>query len=533
MKSPHLKEVNGTKVLMVEEKPFIMLAGEVRNSNSSCLEYMKEVWDKAETLGLNSLLMPVTWELFEPVEGEFDYSLVDGLILQARERGMKICFLWFGAWKNAQCYYAPSWVKRDLTRFKRAQAEKGMNFVRLKDFHGMPYTSLSYLCEATRQADAKAFKVFMSRVKEIDEEHQTVIAVQVENETGLMGAAREQSDEADALFKADVPQDFLKFMRENTTEMAADVKEAVIKGASGSSWKDAFGSAAEEIFSAYHISSHVNYVAKAGKSIYTIPLVANCWLDKGENPGKYPSGGPVARMMEVWRYCAPDIDIIAPDIYVPYFCDVCDEYVKMGNPLFIPETATHSYAAPRMVYVVGHHHAMCYAPFAFEEMGEPFSAMMGYLFGMDTQDPMLKTPQNIEEYKWYSATLNDMMPMLSEKFGTKDLQAVTSERADIDTMIFGEFGIKAIMKSPMGIRADGCCLVLKQSEDTFFIIANGCFVTSFSTDPEKPNVDVIVLEEGVFTNGEWKRGRRLNGDEVAITKYDKPTLLKMQLFAYN
>jgi len=30
MKRPHIKEINGAKVLMVEGKPFIMLAGEVR-----------------------------------------------------------------------------------------------------------------------------------------------------------------------------------------------------------------------------------------------------------------------------------------------------------------------------------------------------------------------------------------------------------------------------------------------------------------------------------------------------------------------
>jgi hypothetical protein len=35
-------------------------------------------------------------------------------------------------------------------------------------------------------------------------------------------------------------------------------------------------------------------------------MFANAWLaHKGENPGKYPSGGPVSRMHEVWRYCAP------------------------------------------------------------------------------------------------------------------------------------------------------------------------------------------------------------------------------------
>ena len=59
----HIVEQNGKKMLMVGDKPFIMLSGEVHNSNSSSVEYMEQVYDKADALGLNSLLLPVTWEL--------------------------------------------------------------------------------------------------------------------------------------------------------------------------------------------------------------------------------------------------------------------------------------------------------------------------------------------------------------------------------------------------------------------------------------------------------------------------------------
>lgn len=72
---------NGRKVLMVDGKPFIMLAGEVHNSNSSSVEYMEGVYDQADALGMNCLLIPVTWELVEPEEGVFDFSLMDALIL--------------------------------------------------------------------------------------------------------------------------------------------------------------------------------------------------------------------------------------------------------------------------------------------------------------------------------------------------------------------------------------------------------------------------------------------------------------------
>lgn len=186
-------------VLTVGGKPFIAIAGEVHNSSSSSVKYMENIWKQAKETGLNTLLLPVTWELTEPVEGQFSFELVDALIAQAKKYHMKIIFLWFGTWKNAQCMYAPEWVKKDLKRFPRAQVEKGKNKTRLSNFYGLEYTTLSYLGEETRHADAKAFAEVMKHLKKVDSEARTVIAVQVENETGLHGAAREYSDEADFL----------------------------------------------------------------------------------------------------------------------------------------------------------------------------------------------------------------------------------------------------------------------------------------------------------------------------------------------
>ncbi len=57
---PHMGSISGHPVLMVDGRPFIMLAGEVHNSSSSSLQYMEPVWKKAEALGMNCLLLPVT-----------------------------------------------------------------------------------------------------------------------------------------------------------------------------------------------------------------------------------------------------------------------------------------------------------------------------------------------------------------------------------------------------------------------------------------------------------------------------------------
>lgn len=531
---PNIASVNGKKILMVKGRPFIMLAGEVHNSNASSLAYMERIWEQAEALGMNCLLLPVTWELIEPEENVCDFSLVSGLIEQARRHGKKIGFLWFGTWKNAQCYYAPAWVKTDLVRFKRAQVVKGKNFIRNGAFYGMPYTTLSYLCEETLHADARAFGKLMAFIREIDAEENTVISVQVENETGLMGAGREHSDEADALFAQMVPQEFADYMFTHTDTMVDDVRRAVEHGICRGTWTEVFGDVAEEIFSAYYTASYVNAVAEAGKKEYPIPLTVNCWLDKaGEAPGTYPSGGPISRVAEVWNYCAPNIDIITPDIYVPDFKGVCDEYTRRGMPLYIPECATHSYAASRALYCVGHYHAMCYSPFGFEDMGKPFSGSQAFLFGADVTDPALNTPQDIKEYSEVNGYLNSLMPLLTEKYGTDDLQASCAEVEKTASFDMGAYRINAVFDSPMTERKDGACLVVKEKEDTFYLIVKAAMVMFLSNDPDRQSLDILELEEGNFVDGAWVRGRRFNGDEAVLTSYAKPTLLRVRLFNYD
>ncbi len=519
-------------MFQVNGKPFLMLAGEAHNSNSSSLAAMEPVWDKARQLCLNTVLLPVSWELIEPEEGVFRFELVDGLISQARSRGLKLGLLWFGAWKNGQCTYAPAWVKTDLNRFLRAEVVKGERRTHLDSFHGIEYSTLSCLCEETKAADSRAFAALMAHLKEVDGNERTVVYVQVENEPGLQGAAREHSDLADKRFSEEVPAEFVRYMKAHTGSMREDVRSAVENGAESGSWEQVFGPMAEEIFQTYYVAGYIDAVAAAGKAEYDIPLAVNAWLEQGP-PGSYPTGGPVSKMIEVYQFAAPHIDVICPDIYVRDFCGVCDQYCRPDNPLLIPETATHSHAGPRLVYSVGHYHAWGFSPFGFEEMGDPFGNMQGFLFGMDTTDPLLSTPQNAEEYAWYNRTLEQLTPLLAEVYGTEKLQAAISERPEENCLRFPRFTFRVLMDTPVIPRKDGVCLAMQLAEDEFYLLVNACMLQFLSGDSGKPHVDILSLEEGELSDGQWKMYRRLNGDESFALDFKKPTLLRVKLFAYR
>src|SRR5512135_1087087 len=108
---PQVKQNGAVKQMFVDGKPFIMLAGELHNSSASSTEYMKPIWDKLAKMNINTVIGIVSWELAEPEEGKFDFSLVDAQVQEARKRNMRLVLIWFASWKNGGSSYVPLWVK--------------------------------------------------------------------------------------------------------------------------------------------------------------------------------------------------------------------------------------------------------------------------------------------------------------------------------------------------------------------------------------------------------------------------------------
>ena len=97
---PHLEKRGAATQLIVDGKPYLALAGETDNTASSDLALMDTVWPKVAKANLNTVLVGVGWNWVEPVEGKYDFSLVDGILSGARKNNLHVILLWFGSWKN-------------------------------------------------------------------------------------------------------------------------------------------------------------------------------------------------------------------------------------------------------------------------------------------------------------------------------------------------------------------------------------------------------------------------------------------------
>lgn len=545
--TPHLKEINGSVHLMVDNEPFLMFSGELHNSSAGSAHFMRPIWSRLAAQNLNTVIAPVSWELVEPQEGVFDFSLVDSMIAGARKENLKLVILWFGSWKNGKSTYVPEWVKTDTERFPLAVNKSGK-----------PINTLSTLSRNAVEADAKAFSELMKYIKKVDGKEQTVLMMQVQNEIGILGSVRDFSDEANKAFNGQVPDELLLYLEknkiglypalekvwaENGYKKAGTWEEVFGKGErySGDDWQNNFSYYTEEIFMAWHYAKYVGEIAQQGKKQYLLPMYANAWLrqPRAKTPGQFPSGGPLPQVIDIWRAAAPSIDFIAPDIYaVEVFDWVCEEYKRSGNPLFIPETVLGNPGAARALYTFGKYSAMGYAPFG-QDGGGIFTSG-------DASEPGLakvyKCLQDLTPYFIKYANTENMSGMFINEeernakpldMGDYTISASRYSSAGIFKMTGGRFGVEGEEdKTPVGL------IVIKLQENEFLVAGGVGGVAVHVTKSESnkwENVGLASVDEITYENGKVLT-HRLNGDETAmgaaVIKPGEVKIFKIRMYGY-
>jgi hypothetical protein len=491
---PHLEKHGTATQLFVDGKPFLMLGGELYNSSSSNLDYMRPAWARLAAVPLNTVLTPLSWELIEPREGQFDFTLVDGLIRDARRNNLHLVFLWLASWKNGMSSYIPTWVKKNTQRFPR---------VIEKD--GNPVEILSPLGKESMQADARAFAAVMRHIREVDGEAHTVLMMQVENEVGVLGDSRDRSPAANQAFGGQVPKELMTYLQQHRDTLNPDLRrgwEAAGAKPSGT-WEEAFGASAEtdKIFMAWNYARYIQGVTAAGKAEYPIPMYVNTWLaGPHASPGQYPSGGPLPEVMDVWKAAGNAIDIYSPDIYAPNFAEWCDRYRRADNPLFIPETRGGAKGRANIFYAVGARETMGFSPFGIDSFldGDRPSEL-------DTDNDLGKS---------YTVLMN-LAPIIFQHEGKGEMAGFLLDQ-DHPQLTVELNGYRLDLHLDHIFEADAKTaygLIIVTGADEFVGAGTG-FCASFSLkEAGREHVGISSVDEGTFSEGVWVPGRRLNGDE--------------------
>ncbi len=538
---PQIRQNGAVKQFFVDNKPFIMLAGELHNSSASSIDYMKPIWNKLDSMHLNTVVGTVSWELIEPAEGKFDFSLVDAQIQEARQRNMRLVLIWFATWKNAGSSYVPGWVKADRTRFppmvSKVRPNGGMSSLLAAFMEQQGTGPLSPLGEATLKADAQAFSALMRHIKQVDPYH-TVIMMQVENEAGILGDSRDRSPLAEAAWAKPVPAGLMNYFAKNKASLLPEMQEVWGKNgykASGT-WAEVFGNDewADEVFMAYYVGHFIGEVARAGKAELNLPMYANAWLgpQPGQDlPGKWPSGGPVARVMDVYRAAAPSLDLIAPDIYVEDFKGTCALYTRSGNPLFIPEARDQ---VGNLFWALGQHAALGWSPFGIEDLKADGQVAQAYKL-LSEMLPQLAEWQAAGKVKSFLA-IDGEQPQPVSLGGYK----ITFAAGRGAQAAASKSGPELAGGASLGSRAmpndtRPFAIVINTAPDEFlFVGANGS--PSFAVDSPGPSrVGVSAKDEGRYERGTWVPGRRINGDESYMPGLPSSTIgmLKVRLLRFD
>jgi uncharacterized protein DUF5597/glycosyl hydrolase family 42 (putative beta-galactosidase) len=467
-----------------------MLGGQLHNSSAWPSE-LPRVFKALEELHANTMEAPVYWEQMEPQEAKFNWDNVDALVNGAREHNLHVVLLWFGTWKNGNMHYVPQWVKSDTKRFPRVIRADGN-----------PIDVLSASSRSNLDADKAAFTALMRHLKTIDGDQHTVLIVQAENESGIIGSARDFSSESNREFAGPVPADML----------AAAHKQP-------GTWSEVFRGNADELFQLYHQAKYVNEIVAAGKKEFAIPVYINVWLSypPGELPERrmsipgiqYPSGGAVQEWVGLWRALAPAIDAIAPDIYgndPDFVRSVLEAYHRPDNPLMVPEIAKPD----------------AFAKYFFEALG--YGAVGVAPFGIDPRGWNILGDGPAKAHARNFALIGPMDREIAKlNFEGKLKTSVEQPGQTQQELDFGDWQATIAYGYPQndGRRppgnndAHGAALVAQLGPDEFLVTAIDASV-SFHLPGHLPGMRMQILstEEGTYQDGVWKPARLWNGDET-------------------
>jgi hypothetical protein len=294
----------------------------------------------------------------------------------------------------------------------------------------------------------------------------------------------------------------------------------------------------DEIFMAWNYARFVGKVIEEGKAEYNIPMYVNAWLQQPNMawPGTYPSGGPLPQVHDIWRAGAPAADVLAPDLYLQYFDEVCERFTRNGNPLFIPETSAN---AANVMSAFGKYNAIGFSPFGIERSVGPDTELAAAYRVISQLAPAIAAQQG--KVSITAVRMNRGDAPLSVKLGdyTLNLSYTGAGRVPI-----APEPATAGQQRPPGTAAQGppavqaaAILIAAGPNEFYFGAGAGGFRIGFT--PTTPGPSIVGLgdvQEGKFVDGKWRVVRQLGGDDTGqgeILSLRPNTVLRVTVYRYE
>jgi hypothetical protein len=505
---PHLETRGHAAQLIVDGRPWLLLAGELNNTAASDPAYLETVWPKLTRLNLNTVLVAIAWDWVEPEEGRFDFSLVDGVLAGARRNHERVVFLWFGSWKNGVSTFAPTWVKTDTQRFDRVRVGSGVAIEMLSPFSA-----------AAMEADTRAYVKFIEHLKSVDSQH-TALMIQLENEVGMNSDSRDRGALAERAFGAPVPHELLAWLQAHERDAPVPNPVRVWSAAGGKasgSWPEIFGAtpAADELFMAWHYARYLDHLAAAGKAVYALPVFTNSAIPAPDAlPGEHVSGAPEPSTFDLWKLAAPAIDLNCPDISTANFEQTTANFHRPDNPLFIPEGLGIPVSVANMFYAVGAQSGLGYSVFGIDNTVRllMFPPVMGAAAPTELE--------NLPLARGYAA-LRLLAPAILEHQadGTINSAWLNASKPSQDFELGGYAVHVELRRTFWDQRVQtelGYAIVMAAAQDEFYIAGADVQVTFRPLTPGPSIAGLAIDEAGHFQDGRWVAERRLNGDDIML-----------------
>lgn len=543
---PRLDKTRTAPTMLVNGKPFLMLGGELHNSTGSDKVALRAALKEIKSYHLNTVLAYAYWEMIEPVEGQFNFELVDDLLKSAREENLKVVLVWFGSWKSTASSYVPEWVKTNPKRFPRYTLADGKTLEMLSAFS-----------EENRNADAKAYTALMQHLKETDTQH-TVIMTQVENEPGCFDNYRDLSPAAQKVWQSAMPADMVNYLKANKGKLFPALEKAWADNGykTKGTWEEVLGKSieqgeykfyTEELFMAYHYSKYLNYIAAEGRKKLDLPTFCNGWLYNKR--GFYPHGTINPHVLDAYRAGGTALDFYSPNVYTTDYDELFTNYTLGGNTLFIPESMLVPAGA---LYSIGAFNALGFAPFGID--GERTKSKENTVH-LDILTATNKTLANMTELitsnynspKMRGVYINATKKEHKVELGDYQLTASSSVERGGFSLDFGK-SLEKVGKpqvpstneaspaapAPFGSvpKGIGAAIVIQNGADEFYIVGYGVKLNFALKEGIKfEHLGFVSIEEGAFENEKFIPHKRWNGDEQkASLPESKLTVLKIKLY---